>query len=177
MPWFSDCNRTHSEGSSFPKNHFIVQTWNSCCTQVQQKVSYHIIVKTYTEEATKVLLKNFLNCRAVAMMVNEILGTRIQVRCRSAENGLDSDCQYTSFIDIGIYNKDRALRLTFSSKITSSDRPFVPSDYKHQSQLDGLSHEPDDDGQKETENLVKTLVAPPCEKDYTVFEVEYKRAA
>ena len=142
------------------------------------KVSYHVIVKAYTEEDTELLFRNFLNCRAVAMMVNEVLGTRIQVRCRPAKSGLAPDNRYTSFIDLGIYNKDRALRLAFSSKITSPDRPFVPPGYKYQSHSDGLLHSSDDKVQKEKEILVKTLVVPcPCEKDYTVFEVEYKGAA
>ena len=90
------------------------------------KISYHIIIKSYSEESCEVLVKDFQTCGIIAKMVNDYLDDKVRILCKPRSGDPIGINQTTSFIDLGIYNKDRAFRLAFSSKLTSPNRPFVP---------------------------------------------------
>ena len=90
------------------------------------------MTKAYDTEGDEILVSDFLACGVIAKMVNEILGKTILVLCRPNDGDSLHSKRSTSFIDLGIYNKDRAFRLALSSKITSPNRPFIPADNKTQ---------------------------------------------
>ena len=94
-------------------------------------------------------------------MVNELLDSKILVIYKPNDGDSDNDRCSTSFIDLGIYNKDCALRLTLSSKITSPNRLLVPVD---------------ENTREEKEIIMDSLIVP-NKKNYHVIEIMDKEKA
>ena len=90
----------------------------------QNKRSFHLLVRSFDESGIEVLFKNFRTCKHIALKVNNILATRVQVECKSKRSDNISR-QTTSYIDLSIYIRDRPFRLLLSCKTECPDRLFV----------------------------------------------------
>jgi hypothetical protein len=124
------------------------------------KKSYHIVVKMYGPDSHEVLIKDFSSCKTLAKLVNDSLGGRILVNRKPGHGGKPNPAP-ASFIDLGIYTKDRPFRLLLSSKITSPDRPFV--------ERRTIPLSPEEEG--ESSRIVATLVVPPIAEGRRLVEV------
>ena len=99
----------------------------------ESKASYHVIIRLFNQNGAEVLIKDFETCGSIGRAVDMSLGSDIVVQVKSKGAGISK-----SFIDLGIYNKDRAFRLAFSTKATGPYRPLVTQNIRASTERDIL---------------------------------------
>ena len=124
---------THPDGVEFKEE---VLTSHST-----SKISYHVIIKMIDKDGNAVLVGDFVTCGCIARRAVASLRDKIE---KKSKPRIDPDTP--GFIDLTIYNKERAFRLALSSKINSNGRPFVlkPGDVR-----------------SDKDKVLDTLVVPP----------------
>ena len=116
--------------------------------------SYHVIISIFDQNEEELLIKDFQTCGNIAHIVDTRLGGDVKVQIK--HKGAFS--RYTSFIDLGIYDKDRPFRLGFSSKTEGSYRPMIP-------QIHHAIHSARD-------TIFETIVVPFQKKAIQILEIE-----
>ena len=118
------------------------------------KASYHVIISIFDQNEEELLIKDFQTCGNIAHIVDTRLGGDVKVQIKH-KGGFS---RYTSFIDLGIYDKDRPFRLGFSSKTEGSYRPMIPQ----------IHHEM----HSVRDTILETIVVPLKKKAIQILEIE-----